>query len=323
MEKLILAGEIHKKVELSVKEIISPGISLLDISEYIENEIIKLTKEYDNKSQLNGGIAFPTGICLDNIAAHWTPSLNSKELLLDDSVCKIDFGTHIDGYIVDSAFTVCFNDKYNPILEASKMAVNEVINKIGVDMRMSEIGDIADEIVSSYEYDGKPLVPIDNLYGHNIMPYKIHGGKYIPSVSSEKSKRGLFSIKDQKVEDGDMLAIEVFVSNGEGTTLMSPDIPSNHFMIHEYLDRVPVFSDKKTRKLFNLVKNNFGTLAFCPRYINNILEDIGDYSERIQDLFRMGIISSHPPLVEKDSKAKVAQFEHTILVTENGINLIS
>ena len=35
-----------------------------------------------------------------------------------------DFGAHIGGRIIDSAFTVAFNPKYNPLLEAVKEATN-------------------------------------------------------------------------------------------------------------------------------------------------------------------------------------------------------
>ena len=35
-----------------------------------------------------------------------------------------DFGTHIGGRIVDSAFTVAFNPKYNPLLTAVREATN-------------------------------------------------------------------------------------------------------------------------------------------------------------------------------------------------------
>ena len=35
-----------------------------------------------------------------------------------------DFGTHIQGHIVDSAFTIAFNPKYDPLLDAVKAATN-------------------------------------------------------------------------------------------------------------------------------------------------------------------------------------------------------
>ena len=38
-----------------------------------------------------------------------------------DDVCKIDFGTHVNGRIIDSAFTVTFNPKYDRLKEAVKV----------------------------------------------------------------------------------------------------------------------------------------------------------------------------------------------------------
>ena len=40
------------------------------------------------------------------------------------SVLFADFGTQINGHIVDCAFTVAFNPKYDPLLEAVKAATN-------------------------------------------------------------------------------------------------------------------------------------------------------------------------------------------------------
>lgn len=41
-----------------------------------------------------------------------------------DDVLKVDFGIHVSGRIVDSAFTVTFNDKYDKLLEAVKAATD-------------------------------------------------------------------------------------------------------------------------------------------------------------------------------------------------------
>jgi methionyl aminopeptidase len=70
------------------------------------------------------GIGFPTGCSLNQCAAHYTPNAGDKTVLQYDDVCKIDFGTHINGRIIDSAFTVTFNPQYNPLLQAVKDATN-------------------------------------------------------------------------------------------------------------------------------------------------------------------------------------------------------
>ena len=43
------------------------------------------------------GLAFPTGCSLNHCAAHYTPNAGDKTVLQYDDVCKIDFGTHING----------------------------------------------------------------------------------------------------------------------------------------------------------------------------------------------------------------------------------
>lgn len=43
------------------------------------------------------GLAFPTGCSLNHCAAHYTPNAGDKTVLQYDDVCKIDFGTHVNG----------------------------------------------------------------------------------------------------------------------------------------------------------------------------------------------------------------------------------
>ena len=43
------------------------------------------------------GLAFPTGCSLNHVAAHYTPNAGDETVLQYNDVCKIDFGTHING----------------------------------------------------------------------------------------------------------------------------------------------------------------------------------------------------------------------------------
>ena len=73
---------------------------------------------------LEAGIGFPTGCSLNHVAAHYTPNGGDETVLQYDDVMKLDFGTQIGGRIVDCAFTVAFNPKYDKLLEAVKAATN-------------------------------------------------------------------------------------------------------------------------------------------------------------------------------------------------------
>lgn len=51
-----------------------------------------------------------------------------------------DFGTQIGGRIVDSAFTVAFNPRYDPLLAAVREATDTGVRAAGVDVRLCDIG---------------------------------------------------------------------------------------------------------------------------------------------------------------------------------------
>ena len=93
-----------------------------------------------NENGLKAGIAFPTGCSLNFIAAHYSPNSGDNTILEYDDVCKIDFGTQVDGWIIDSAFTVAFNPKYDNLLIATKEATEAGIRAAGIDVRLGDVG---------------------------------------------------------------------------------------------------------------------------------------------------------------------------------------
>ena len=112
-------------------------MKIMDITNMIEAK----NRELIEKDGLNAGIAFPTGASLNHCAAHWTPNLGDETVLGADDVMKIDYGSHVDGLMTDCAFTVAFNPRYDPLLEAVKEATNTGIKVAGIDACVSEIGE--------------------------------------------------------------------------------------------------------------------------------------------------------------------------------------
>ena len=113
-------AEIQKQVRRFAQRIIKPGRRLIDICEELENYNRKLAPENGTVS----GIGFPTGCSINHCAAHYTPNPGDNTVLREDDVMKIDFGTHIQGRIIDTAFTVAFNPTYDNLLMAVKDATN-------------------------------------------------------------------------------------------------------------------------------------------------------------------------------------------------------
>lgn len=121
------AAEVHRQVRRYVQRIAKPGVTMSKLADEIEEGVRALTghQGLETGDSLKAGMGFPTGLCLNNVGAHWTPNPGGKEVVLQyDDVLKVDFGVHVNGRIVDSAFTVAANPVYDNLLAAVKAATN-------------------------------------------------------------------------------------------------------------------------------------------------------------------------------------------------------
>ncbi|PNJ83394.1 METAP2 isoform 6 [Pongo abelii] len=293
------AAEAHRQVRKYVMSWIKPGMTMIEICEKLEDCSRKLIKE----NGLNAGLAFPTGCSLNNCAAHYTPNAGDTTVLQYDDICKIDFGTHISGRIIDCAFTVTFNPKYDTLLKAVKDATNTGIKCAGIDVRLCDVGEAIQEVMESYEVeiDGKTyqVKPIRNLNGHSIGQYRIHAGKTVPIVKGGEATR---------MEEGEVYAIETFGSTGKG--VVHDDMECSHYMKNFDVGHVPIRLPR-TKHLLNVINENFGTLAFCRRWLDRLGES--KYLMALKNLCDLGIVDPYPPLCDIKG-SYTAQFEHTILL---------
>ena len=121
------AAETHRQVRQYVQTIVKPGVSMDKLAQEIEDGVRALVGHpgIETGDALKAGQGFPTGLALNNVAAHWTPNPGAREVILQyDDVLKVDFGVHVNGRIVDSAFTVAANPVYDNLLAAVKAATN-------------------------------------------------------------------------------------------------------------------------------------------------------------------------------------------------------
>jgi methionyl aminopeptidase len=127
------AAEVHRQTRQYIQSTVKPGDTVLNIAEGIEDSVRALLGHLglETGDALKAGIGFPTGICLNHQVAHYTPNPREKDVFLQHSdIMTIDFGVHINGWIVDSAFTMAFDPVYDDLLAAVKDATNSGI-KVG------------------------------------------------------------------------------------------------------------------------------------------------------------------------------------------------
>ena len=243
---------------------IQPGVDLEDLCTKLEKKNRELAAEYG----LQRGIAFPTGCSLNHVAVPYIPNAGDKTVLAYDGMMKVDFG----GYIVDSAFSVAFHPKYDPLLGAVKEATNAGIQASGIDVRLCDVGAEIQEVMESYEVelDGAtyPIKAIRNLNGHNILPYNIHAGKHVPIT-----KNGCDP--SVKMEENEVYAIETFGSTGRGWIVDDKSLECSHYMKCFSAPHIPL-RRQSSKKLLHHVNKAFGTLAFCRRWLE--LDDGGSFA---------------------------------------------
>ncbi|CAI6001432.1 unnamed protein product, partial [Closterium sp. NIES-65] len=303
------------QVRKYMRRVIKPGMLMTDLCETLEDTVRRLIAA----NGLHAGIAFPTGCSLNWVAAHWTPNAGDKTVLQYDDVMKLDFGTHINGRIVDCAFTVAFNPQYDQLLAAVKDATNTGVRECGIDVRLCDVGCAIQEVMESYEVtingktfpeamesyevtiNGKtfPVKAIRNLNGHSIGPYQIHAGKSVPIVKGGEATR---------MEEGELFAIETFGSTGKG--YVREDLECSHYMKNFDVGHVPLRLPR-AKQLLATIDRNFGTLAFCRRYLDRLGET--KYLMALKNLCDAGVVQPHPPLCETKG-SYVAQFEHTLIL---------
>lgn len=203
------AAEAHRRVRRNIQSYIKPGMELIDIAQKLE----ELSHTFIGKDGLKRGRGFPTGLSLNNCAAHDTPNpVEAKRKVLGEKdILKVDYGVHVNGNIIDCAWTVAFDEEYDPLIKATQDATNLGLKMAGPDMSFSEIASAMGEVISSYEMEknGKTykVMPVRNLNGHTMEPYVIHAGKSLPFHKTGDRTR---------MKEREVYAIETFaVANGK------------------------------------------------------------------------------------------------------------
>lgn len=279
LEKLRKAGRVAGTARELGMAMVAEGVKLYDVAEEVEGYI----KSHGCK------LAFPCNISINEIAAHYTPSVNDKTMFEIGDVVKVDCGAHIDGYVGDTAGTVeVGTNRFKDLIASSKKARDTVMEFIGEGCPINEIGAAVDMTIKS---DG--FLPITNLTGHQIEPYNLHAGLSIPNYDDGNT---------DTLQAGMVIACEPFATNGIGKIVSGR--PGNICRIIR--DRP--LADPELQEFFDYIKEEFSTFPFCARSCDDPKATI-----KVNKLIRHGVVSSYALLVEA-KKGCVTQAEHTVYI---------
>lgn len=287
------AGRIASDVRDDVRGLIKVGASALDICDWVENTI-----------KAKGGLlAFPCNICINEVAAHYSPPPEDDTIIPKESLVKVDLGVHVDGYIADTATTVSLNPHYDGMVYAVNEALKQAIKAVKPGTTTRDVGSVIQKTINSYGFK-----PIWNLSGHQMGRYVIHMGKSIPNIQT---------LSFTRVKEDDVFAIEPFLTLRSGGGQVK-GLKTRY--IHR-LQKRRRFESDYTMILQDFIHNNFRTLPFSKRWLNDwggqTVFPEGCLNKAFNEMMKTKSIMAYPVLVERKGVI-VAQAEHTVIVTKDG-----
>lgn len=293
LEKFRLSGKILRETREEMKLFVRENMPIIEVCEKAETLI----------RAKGGKPAFPCNVSINEITAHYTSPPNDKAKIPERAVAKVDLGVHVDGYVTDTAFTACFNPDYKSMTDTAEHALKTAVENVHAEMTTSKLGSIIEKSIKN-----RGFKPISNLTGHSVGRYLIHAGTSIPNVAQ---------LSFTKVKAGEVYAIEPFVTLPEAEGRVEDAAEVTIFR----LVKAKAMRSPHAKQLLKYIEDNLKTLPFAERWLSGVVLR-EKHREAFAELLSSKSIMGYPVFVEASRKT-VTQAEHTVLVTEEGCEVLT
>jgi methionyl aminopeptidase len=218
------SGRIVRQVLESVRALVAPGLSTMDLERAAERKI----RELGAKPAFKGYYDYPCVLCtsVNQEVVHGIPS--DKRVLKAGDIVSIDCGVVLDGYYGDSAITVPVGEEISPelkkLLEITQQSLYRGIEATRLGNTVGDVGAAVQELV---EANGFSVVR--EFVGHGIGT-RLHEDPQVPNYGTPGH--------GAKLREGMVLAIEPMVNAGgpgvrvlddKWTAVTEDGRPSAHF----------------------------------------------------------------------------------------------
>jgi methionyl aminopeptidase len=205
----------------------------------------------------------------------------------------VDVGAHIGGAIADTAMTVEVGGgrTHELLIRTAREAVEAGIRQIRSGVSVDAIGRAIAHAVQAQGFK-----PVENLSGHTIERYLLHAGVSIPNIGG---------VSGERLSEGQVVAIEPFVTNGIGA------IENGRFGNIVRFRSDPLTNDTEIARAFE----RFRTLPFTTRWLDPKIAHT--FVKRARRYLQV-----YPVFVEQGG-GLVAQAEHTVLVQREGAEVLT
>jgi len=295
----------------AVVEAAKPGQLIAELCAFGDNAIEEGLSGVFNRGQVEKGVAFPTTVSVNHIAAYYSPLPEESLTLEEGDVVKINMGVHIDGFIADAATTFILgataenpaSGKKADVILAAKQAIDAAVRKIRVGETNLTLTETIARVAAAYGVNS-----VEGVLSHQLKQHVIDGNKTILGKETNEQY-----VEETPFEANEVYDIDVFMSTGEGKP------KEGEFRVTVYkrsLDTTYSLKLKTSRAFFSEVNRRYPTLMFSLRgFADQKGARLG-----VAECLKHNMLQSFPVLVERVGEF-VAQFKYTVQIYPNGINV--
>ncbi|GFO70613.1 methionine aminopeptidase [Geomonas limicola] len=196
IQKMAVASRMVAEILAGLKEIVAPGVTLLELDTFAEKETLKRKA----KPAFKGYSGFPYSLCcsVNEQVVHGMPS---GRVLNAGDIVSLDFGVIYGGFYGDAAITVPVGEispQAAKLIRVTEESLYKAIEMADTEHRLS---DVSHAVQAHVEKHGFSVVR--DFVGHGIGK-ELHEGPQIPNFGAPG--------KGPKLKAGMVLAIEPMIN---------------------------------------------------------------------------------------------------------------
>ena len=196
IQKMRVASQMVAEILAGLRELVVPGVTLIELDTYAERETLKRKA----KPAFKGYSGFPYSLCcsVNEQVVHGFPS---GRVLVAGDIVSLDFGVVYGGYYGDAAITVPvgkISDQAARLVRVTEESLYKAIEMADAAHRLS---DVSHAVQAHVEKEGYSVVR--DFVGHGIGK-ELHEGPQIPNFGAPG--------KGPRLKAGMVLAIEPMIN---------------------------------------------------------------------------------------------------------------
>lgn len=204
IEKMWEAGKLLAKTHKEIAKMIKPGITTMEIDEFVE----EFLRKHGATPEQKGYQGYPYATCasINDEICHGFPR---NEKLKDGDIVTIDMVVNLNGGLADSAWSYevgNVDEKGKRLLEVTKKCLYLGIEQAQVGNRIGDIG----HAIQTYA-EGEGFSVVRDFTGHGIGP-TIHEPPHVPHFGLPN--------KGVRLKEGMVITIEPMINEGSWQSKM-------------------------------------------------------------------------------------------------------